>query len=116
MLANAVMDNTVWALRRAFKNNKAQIWRALEHEISSRRSNRREVNVGRLSVITKDGEVVVIPGKVLGSGMIDHKLTICTFSISEEAAKKILESGGKIITFNQLIEEYPDGKGVRIIG
>ena len=48
--------------------------------------------------------------------MIDHKLTICTFSISEGAAKKILESGGNIITLDSLIDKYPDGNGVRIIG
>jgi len=116
MLVNTLIDNTIWTLRRAFKKSKAQIWRALEYELSSRRSNRREVNVGRLSDITKDDEVVIIPGKLLGSGEIDHKLTICTFSISEGAAKKILESGGNIITLDRLIEKYPDGNGVRIIG
>jgi large subunit ribosomal protein L18e len=116
MLANTVIDNTIWTLRSAFKKNKAPIWKALEHELSARRSNKREVNVSRLSDITKDDEVVIIPGKVLGSGTIDHKLTVCTFSISQEAAKKILESGGKIITLDRLIEKYPDGNGVRIIG
>jgi large subunit ribosomal protein L18e len=81
MLANTVIDNTIWTLRSAFKKNKAPIWKALEHELSARRSNKREVNVSRLSDITKDDEVVIIPGKVLGSGAIDHKLTVCTFSI-----------------------------------
>jgi large subunit ribosomal protein L18e len=116
MLVNTAIDNTIWTLRRAFKKSKAQIWKALEYELSSRRSNRREVNVGRLSDITKEGDVVIVPGKILGSGVIDHKLTICTFSISEGAAKKILEAGGKIITLDRFIEKYPDGKGVRIIG
>jgi large subunit ribosomal protein L18e len=116
MLVNTAIDNTIWTLRRAFKKNKAQIWKALEYELSSRRSNRREVNVGRLSDITKEEDVVIVPGKILGSGVIDHKLTICTFSISEGAAKKILETGGNIITLDRLIEKYPDGKGVRIIG
>ena len=116
MLVNTAIDNTIWTLRIAFKKSKAQIWKALEYELLSRRSNRREVNVGRLSDITKEGDVVIVPGKILGSGVIDHKLTICTFSISEGAAKKILESGGKIITLDRLIEKYPDGNGVRIIG
>lgn len=116
MFVNAAINNTIWTLRGAFKKSKAQIWKALEYELSSRRSNRREVNVGRLSDITKEDDVVIVPGKILGSGVIDHKLTICTFSISEGAAKKILEAGGKIITLDRLIEKYPDGKGVRIIG
>jgi large subunit ribosomal protein L18e len=43
-------------------------------------------------------------------------LTVCTFSISETAARKIIGSGGKIITLDDLIENHPDGTGVRIIG
>ena len=70
----------------------------------------------RLAEITKADEVVVIPGKVLGTGSLGHKLTVCAFSISETAAKKIIESGGTVLTFDDLINKHPDGKGVRIIG
>jgi large subunit ribosomal protein L18e len=116
MLANTLVGNIVWTLRKAFKKNKASIWRSLEHEISKARSIRREVNISRLSSVTKNDEVIVVPGKVLGSGEMDHKLTVCAFSISEMAAKKITDVGGKVITLNELIDRYPDGRGVRIIG
>lgn len=111
-----MVDNTIWTLRQAFKKNKAPIWHALEEELAGPRANRREVNVGRLAEITKTGEVVVIPGKVLGTGSLGHKLTVCAFSISEGAAKKIITAGGKVTTFEDLIKKHPDGKGVRIIG
>ena len=116
MLANTLVYDNMWALRRAFKNSKASIWRSLENELSGPRSNRREVNVSELANVTKNNDVVIVPGKVLGSGAIGHRLTVCTFSISETAAKKIIDSGGKVITLNYLIENYPDGSGVRIIG
>jgi large subunit ribosomal protein L18e len=116
MFANTLVDNTIWTLRRAFKKNKAPIWRALEDKLSGPRSNRREVNISRLANVTKDNEVIIVPGKVLGAGTIGHKLTVCAFSISEAAARKITESRGKVITLNGLIDKYPDGKGVRIIG
>jgi large subunit ribosomal protein L18e len=116
MLANTLVSNIVWTLRKAFKRNKNSIWRSLEHEISKARSIRREVNISRLSSVTKNDEVIVVPGKVLGSGEMDHKLTVCAFSISEMAAKKITDVGGKVITLNELIDRYPDGRGVRIIG
>ena len=61
-------------------------------------------------------EVVVVPGKVLGTGSLGHKLTVCAFSISQTAARKITESGGKVVNFDDLINKHPDGKGVRIIG
>ncbi|MCI0563947.1 MAG: 50S ribosomal protein L18e [Nitrososphaera sp.] len=116
MFANTMLDTAVWTLRAAFKKSKAPIWRALESEIAGSRANRREVNVGRLAEITKAGEVVVIPGKVLGTGSIGHKLTVCGYSVSEGAARKIIDAGGKVVTFGDLIRKHPDGKGVRIIG
>jgi large subunit ribosomal protein L18e len=116
MFAHTLIDNTIWGLRSAFKKNKAPIWRALKDELAGPRANRREINVRRLAEITKADDVVVVPGKVLGTGNLGHKLTVCTFSISETAAKKIIDSGGKLISFNDLINDYPDGKGVRIIG
>jgi large subunit ribosomal protein L18e len=116
MLANTLVYNTIWTLRRAFKNSKAPIGKSLENELSGPRSNRREVNVSELANITRNNEVVMVPGKVLGAGAIGHRLTVCTFSISEIATKKIIDSGGKIITLDDLIKNHPDGTGVRIIG
>jgi large subunit ribosomal protein L18e len=116
MIANTLVGNIVWTLRKAFKKNKTSIWKFLEHEISKPRSIRRVVNISRLSSVTKNDEVIIVPGKVLGSGEMDHKLTVCAFSISEMAAKKITDVGGNVITLNELVDRYPDGRGVRIIG
>ncbi|HEV8405300.1 MAG TPA: 50S ribosomal protein L18e [Nitrososphaera sp.] len=116
MFANTMIDNTIWTLRSAFKKNKAPIWRALEEELAGPRANRRKINLRRLAKVTKASEIVVIPGKILGTGNLGHKLTVCAFSISESAAKKVIESGGKVVTFEDLIKRHPYGKGVRIIG
>lgn len=116
MFANTMLDNTIWTLRLAFKKSKAPIWRALERQLAGPRANRREINVGTLEEITKAGEVLVIPGKILGTGNIGHKVTVCAYSVSESAAKKIVTAGGKVISFEELAKKHPDGKGVRIIG
>jgi large subunit ribosomal protein L18e len=110
------LNNTIWTLRSALKKNKVPIWKAVLKELSRSRSNRRQVNVGQLAHVTKDKEVVIVPGKILGSGEISHKLTIWCFSISEAAASKVLDAGGKILALDSLIKKFPDGKGVRIIG
>lgn len=116
MFANTMLDNTKWTLRLAFKKSKAPIWRALEAELSGPRANRREINVGTLAEITRSGEVLVVPGKVLGTGNLGHKLTVCAYSVSEGAAMKIISAGGKVVNFDDLVKKHPDGKGVRIIG
>ena len=110
------LNNTIWTLRNALKKNKVPIWKAVIKELSRSRSNRREVNIGELAHVTQDKEVVIVPGKILGSGEISHKLTVWCFTISEVATRKILDAGGKILPLDSLIKKYPDGKGVRIIG
>jgi large subunit ribosomal protein L18e len=110
------LNNTIWTLRNTLKKNRVPIWRAVIKELSRSRSNRRQVNIGQLAQVTKDKEVVIVPGKILGSGEISHKLTIWCFTISEVATRKILDAGGKILSLDSLVKKYPDGKGVRIIG
>jgi large subunit ribosomal protein L18e len=115
MLASSLLDDTIWSLRRAAKRSKAPIWRALE-QLRRRRGSRREVNIGRLTGVTKAGETIVVPGKLLGTGSLGHKLTVCSFSLSEAAARKVIAAGGRVITLEDLIKKHPDGRGVRIIG
>jgi large subunit ribosomal protein L18e len=107
---------TIWTLRAAFKKNRSRIWKDLERRLSAPRSNKSEVNIGKLANVTKDGETVAIAGKLLGSGSIGHRLTVYALSISEQAANKITQAGGKLISADDLIQKHPKGRGVRIIG
>jgi large subunit ribosomal protein L18e len=116
MLNDTLIDNTVWIFRKAFKNNKAQIWKALEKEFSKSRSNRRLIDIQRLDKVTNNGDVVVVPGKVLGNGALGHKLTVAAYSYSESAISKLKSAGAEVISLQSLINKYPDGKGVKIIG
>ena len=49
-------------------------------------------------------------------GKISHKISLSSFSISNSAASKIKESGGEVLKFSEMIEKYPTGTGVKIIG
>lgn len=116
MLNDTLLDNTIWMLRKAFKSSKSKVWKALEKEFSKSRSNRRLVNIHQLDKITKDGEIIIVPGKILGNGNLGHKLTVCAYSYSETAIDKLKTSGADVISLQSLINKYPDGKGVKIIG
>jgi len=106
----------IWTLRKNLKNEKFPIWKAVIKELSRARSKRREVNISKLSNVTNDNDVVIVPGKILGSGNISHKLTLWSSSISVGAARKITLAGGKLISLESLMQKYPSGKGVKIIG
>jgi large subunit ribosomal protein L18e len=116
MFNDTLIDNTIWMLRKAFKANKVKIWKALEEEFSKSRSNRRQVNIQKLNRVTQNGDVIIIPGKVLGNGTLGHKITVCAYSFSEGAFNKLNSSGIEILSLQSLINKYPDGKGVKIIG
>jgi large subunit ribosomal protein L18e len=115
-MTNQIVIKTVKELKSASTKNKAPIWSKLAEMMQKPAVARRVVNVGRLGSVTKENDVVVVPGKVLGTGNISHKITLCCFSISTAAAKKIQSAGGKVINHSDIISKFPTGKGVRIIG
>ena len=115
-MTNQIVVQMVKELKQASTKNDAPIWLKLAKLALKTSSSKRVVNLTRINDFTKEGEVIVVPGKILGTGNVSHKITLSSFSISNSAAKKIIESGGNIISFKEMIEKFPTGKGVRIIG
>ena len=106
---------TVSSLKHASKINNAPIWSKLAKISQKSSSAKKIVNIKKINEHSEENNVIVVPGKVLGMGNISHKITLCSFSISNAAAKKIIESGGQIIKFNELIDKHPSGNNVKII-
>ena len=115
-MTNQVVLQMAKELKLASKKNNAPIWSRLAELALRPSSARRTINIGQIAKFVKDSDVIVVPGKVLGTGNISPKIKLCSFSISTSAAKKILQSGGKILSFSELIKSHPTGKGVIIIG
>lgn len=103
-------------LKKASTKNDAPIWAKLAEYALKPSSARRDINLYRIGQLTKENDIVVFPGKVLGVGDISHKITLCPFSISNSAATKILEKGGSIVSHAELIEQNPTGRGVVLLG
>ena len=103
-------------LKQASKKNEAPIWSRLADLAIKPSSSRRVVNLTRINKTTKENDILFVPGKVLGTGNMHHKITLSSFSISRTAAKKVIQTGGKIMTYSDMIKKYPTGKGVMIFG
>ena len=103
-------------LKSASKKNKAPIWSRLAELALKPSSARRTINITQIDRLTKDNDTIVVPGKVLGTGNISHKITLCSFSISNSGAQKVIQTGGKVLSYAELIKTHPTGKGVVIIG
>ena len=114
-MVNQVVLHMIKDLKQASKKNEAPIWSRLA-KLAIKPSARKIVNLTRINKITKDNDVLFVPGKVLGTGNISHKIILSSFSISTTAAKKIIQTGGTIMTYSDMIKKYPTGKGVMIFG
>lgn len=115
-MVNQVVIRMAKDLKKASSTNNAPIWAKLAEYALKPSIARRHINLNQIGKITEDSDTVVFPGKVLGTGDINHKITLCSFSISNSASTKILEKGGKIISFPDLIQSHPTGKGVTLLG
>jgi large subunit ribosomal protein L18e len=115
-MTNQVVVKMVRDLKQASIKNDAPIWSRIAEMALKPTSAKRTVNLTRVDNVTNDSDVIIVPGKLLGTGNMSHKITVCSFSISTSAAKKILEAGGKIISHSEMISKFPSGKGVKIIG
>ncbi len=103
-------------LKRVARENEAPLWRDIAKRLSRPKANWAEVNLSRLERYAAEGDVLVVPGKLLGSGELSKALRIAAFTASEVARRKVESAGGHVLGIRQLMEENPRGSGVRIMG
>ena len=103
-------------LKKNGREQNANIWDRVADDLEKPTRQRRVVNLSSLSRHTKENEIIVVPGKVLGAGDLQHKITISAFQFSGGAKEKIEKVGAKIVPLLELSKTNPSGKGIRIIG
>ncbi|HID40996.1 MAG TPA: 50S ribosomal protein L18e, partial [Pyrodictium sp.] len=94
---NLIVRKTLRALKSAANRNNAPIWRYVAELIDKPRRLRVEVNLSKINRYTQRGDVVVVPGKVLGAGNIDHPVTVAALGFSSQAVEKTRAAGGKVV-------------------
>jgi len=94
----------------------SRFWKRVAHDLKKPSRQRRKVNVYKIDKYAKEGETVLIPGKVLSVGEINKKVDVVAWQFSEQAKSKIEQANGKVITITELFEKNPEGKKVRILG
>jgi large subunit ribosomal protein L18e len=93
---------------------KILIWKTVSKKLSGPRRNRVKANLYRINKKTNKDDMIVIPGKVLGIGELEHTITIACLEYSQSAKKKIEASGSALMSIEELLEQNPKGKGVKI--
>ena len=113
---NPLLNSLIHELKKRSNEQSLSLWKRVAIDLEKPTRQRRVVNLSSINRHTKENEIIVVPGKVLGSGTLNHKLTISAFQFSDGAKEKIEKAGAKIIPLLELSKESPSGKKIRIMG
>jgi large subunit ribosomal protein L18e len=112
---NPELIQLVKQLKKASRENDVQIWRDVAEQLSQSRSQRAAVNLSSINRNTKRADTIVVPGKILGTGLLTHPITVAAFSISETARAKLAVINAKYVTIPELVIDNPKGSNIKII-
>ena len=116
MIQNESRLKLGYELKRHGKKSKQMIWRNASEAVLASRKNRPVVNLNEISKYSKEGSKVLIPGKVLGLGTLNHKVTVAACSFSKSAKEKIIASGGQCLGILEFMQANSSVKDVLVLG
>ena len=93
---------------------KNEAWGEVAGILAGPRKNRMNVNLSDLDVQTKEGEKIVVSGKILSQGELTKKLKIVALDFSEKAKEKLLNAKCEVSNIIEEIKKNPEAKGIRI--
>ena len=113
---NPLLTDLIMELKKRSSEQSVNLWKRIATDLEKPTRQRRIVNLSRINRYTEENEIAIVPGKVLGSGILDHKITIAAYQFSDQAIDKIQKAGAKVIPLLELSKEKPNGKKIKIIG
>ncbi|MBI4448683.1 50S ribosomal protein L18e [Candidatus Woesearchaeota archaeon] len=103
-------------LKKESHTHDTPLWHRLAEDLARPARQRRSVNISRIERYATKDDIVVVPGKVLGTGTLSQAVTVAAWQFSESAKTQIEKAKGKALTIIDLIKQNPKGQHVRIIG
>ena len=113
---NQQLRTLIVEMRKLSSSADAPLWNRIADDLMRPTRIRRTVNLHRISRNSNPDDVVVVPGKVLSDGELDHKVTIAAFTFSKAAMQKITSVGGKVVTLDEVMKSNNAGTKIKIIG
>ena len=91
------------------------LWKRVAEELEASTRRMAAVNLSKIEKVLGEGEIALVPGKVLSTGNLSKKITVAAFTYSEAAREKILAAKGEALTLSELLKKNPQGKNVRLM-
>ena len=96
-------------------NEEVAIWKDVASRLERSARRQAEVNLSDINRVSSEKQTVLVPGKVLSNGQLDHKVSIAALSFSKAAQEKIEKSGGECISISEIMEINPKGSNIKIL-
>lgn len=90
-------------------------WKEVAEILSGPRKNRKNFNLEYLDKVVKDGEKVLVVGKVLSQGDLNKKIKIVAQGFSNSAKEKLINAGCEVLNIVEEIKKNPEMKGLRVL-
>ena len=114
-MKNEHTERLIMDLKRASIEQEVALWKRIAEDLEKPSRSQRSVNIFKIDQYTDEGDIVIVPGKVLGEGDLTKKVTVAAHHFSDGALAKINKSG-KALTIQELMKSNPKGQKVRILG
>ena len=82
-----------------------KLWKRVHSLLAVPARRRVGVNVYKINKSSKEGDNVVVPGKVLSLGTMDHKVNIAAVEYSKKAAETLNSTNCKIMGIKEMINQ-----------
>lgn len=107
---NPVLVETIELL----EQQEASLWSDVAENLGKVNRQRPEVNLSDIERNTEEGDTVVVPGKVLGSGRLTKEVNVAAFKASSSARSSI-EEEGEFFFIQELVDENPEAEGLKMV-
>ena len=77
--SNIYLKDLALNLYKHSNEKKSAFWRRIADDLLKPTRQRRLVNIFKLNLNSKDGETIIVTGKVLGTGDLNHKVNVFAF-------------------------------------
>lgn len=112
---NPVLVDLIVELRKAAHASNHALWGDIADRLERPARLWPQVNIDKCGAVVNDGEIALVPGKVLSTGTPKKGLKVAAFAFSENARQKITAAGGQCLTIQEVLKVASNGRGVRIV-
>lgn len=114
--SNDQLKKLIMEMKKKSIESTTDFWKKIASNLEKPTRQRIVVNLSRINKFSNDNETVLVPGKVLGDGILNKKVNIAAFSFSQSAKDKILESKSQMISLEELMKKNIKTSEIKIIG